>query len=186
MKIRGTRGGVLLTVDWEDTKENLDAALRSNPEAVSGNGILEIPGRTKWAVVDQAAKTVEELGGTVTEVRPLGAQAQAQPRGETKIIGRTIRSGGKVESTGSIVVVGDVNAGAELVAIDDIIILGTLRGLAHAGAAGNEKAVIWAQQIRSPQLRIGGALAQAGGGHGGDGPEVALLGDGSIVVRPWS
>ncbi|HLR46557.1 MAG TPA: septum site-determining protein MinC, partial [Deinococcales bacterium] len=183
-KIRGTRGGVLLTVHREDTKENLDAALRSNPEAVKGNVILELPDRTGWPVVEQAVRTVEELGGTVTEVRPVGAQAA--PRGETKIIGRTIRSGGKVESTGSIVVIGDVNAGAELVAADDIIILGTLRGVAHAGAAGNEKAVIWAQQIRSPQLRIGGALAQAGAEHGAEGPEVALLRDGSITVRPWT
>lgn len=175
---------MLLTVDQEDTKENLDAALRSNPDPFRGNVIIEVPGRTEWAVVEQAARTVTALGGSVTEVRPAGVPAV--PRGETKIIGRTIRSGGKVESTGSIVVIGDVNAGAELVAVDDIIILGTLRGVAHAGAAGNEKAVIWAQHIRSPQLRIGGALAQAGADGSGEGPEVALLRDGNIAVRPWT
>lgn len=184
MKTRGTRGGVLLTIDTDDTAESLVAGLRANRDAVSGKVMLEVPGRVPWDVVEAAVSTVTELGGTVTEVRPAGVQAA--PKGETKIIGRTIRSGGKIESNGSIVVVGDVNAGAELIAVDDIIILGTLRGLAHAGATGNEKAVIWAQQIRSPQLRIGAALAQAGGPDAGDGPEVAMLRDGNIVLKPWT
>ena len=65
--------------------------------------------------------------------------------------------------------------------------LGTLRGVAHAGAAGNEKAVIWAERILSPQLRIGGALAQSAGDETGvKGPEVAHLRDGAIVIRPWN
>lgn len=184
MRTRGTRGGVLLTIDLDDTPESVENGLRGNRDAFTGNVMIEVAERIKWPVVEQAAATVTELGGTVTEVRPAGAQAA--PKGETKIIGRTIRSGGKVESSGSIVVVGDVNAGAELVAADDIIVLGTLRGVAHAGAAGNEKAVIWAQQIRSPQLRIGSALAQAGGKDSGDGPEVAMLREGNIVLKPWT
>jgi septum site-determining protein MinC len=83
------------------------------------------------------------------------------------------------------VILGDVNAGAEILAADDIIVIGTLRGLAHAGANGNDKAVVWAQRIRSPQLRIGHAVAQADGGGAAEGPEVAHLVDGQIVVRPW-
>jgi septum site-determining protein MinC len=110
-----------------------------------------------------------------------------QARGETVIIGRTVRSGGHVESSGSVVVLGDVNAGAEIMANDDIIVLGTLRGVAHAGVGGNEKAVVWAQRILAPQLRIGNALAQAGESEGRTaGPEVAHLRDGQIVLRPWS
>lgn len=184
MRIRGTRGGVLLTIDTDDTEDSMAAGLRSNRDALSGKVMIEVPGRLPWALIEQTAAAVSEFGGDVTEVRPAGQQAA--PRGETKIISRTIRSGGKVESNGSIVVVGDVNAGAELVAVDDIIILGTLRGLAHAGATGSEKAVIWAQQIRSPQLRIGSALAQAAGSGGSEGPEVAMLRDGKIVLKPWT
>ena len=71
---------------------------------------------------------------------------------------------------------------------DLIIVVGVLRGLAHAGAGGNEKAVIWAERILSPQLRIGGALAQAGGDDAAAvaGPEVAHLKGGAIVIRPWN
>lgn len=175
---------MLLTIDPEDTDQSVENGLRGNPDAFTGKVIIEVAERIQWPVVEKAAATVAELGGSVTELRPAGAQAA--PRGETKIIGRTIRSGGKVESSGSIVVIGDVNAGAELVATDDIIVLGTLRGVAHAGAAGNEKAVIWAQQISSPQLRIGAALAQAGGTRASDGPEVAMLHEGNIVLKPWT
>ena len=184
MRTRGTRGGILLTIDTDDTEESVESGLRNNPDAFTGKVMIEAPGRLAWPVVERAAAVVAELGGTVTELRPAGAAAT--PKGETKIIGRTIRSGGKVESTGAIVVIGDVNAGAELIAADDIIILGTLRGLAHAGAAGNEKAVIWAQQIRSPQLRIGAALAQADAKAASEGPEVAMLRDGNIVLKPWT
>ena len=59
---------------------------------------------------------------------------------------------------GSIVVIGDVNAGAEIIAGENIIVLGDLRGVAHAGAKGNKKAVIAADNIEAPQLRIANLL----------------------------
>lgn len=65
-----------------------------------------------------------------------------------------MRSGQKLEFDGSIVVLGDVNSGAEVIAGDNIVVLGTLRGLAHAGAKGNKKAIIASQKIECPQLRI--------------------------------
>ena len=55
---------------------------------------------------------------------------------------------------GSIVVLGDVNRGAEVIAGDNIVVLGNLRGLAHAGAKGNKKAMIASHKIEAPQLRI--------------------------------
>lgn len=72
----------------------------------------------------------------------------------TKVVDGSLRSGRKVEWPGSIVVLGDVNAGAEVIAEEHIIILGTLRGLAHAGAKGNRKAMIVANEIDAQQLRI--------------------------------
>ena len=66
----------------------------------------------------------------------------------------SMRSGQRVEHEGSIVVLGDVNAGAEVIAGENIIILGELRGLAHAGAKGNRKAIIATNKIDCPQIRI--------------------------------
>lgn len=73
---------------------------------------------------------------------------------ETKYIYNSIRSGTKEEYVGSIVICGDVNSGAEIVAGGNISVLGTLRGVAHAGANGNTKAVISANTIESTQIRI--------------------------------
>ena len=73
---------------------------------------------------------------------------------ETKFYKGSLRSGQKIEFEGSIVVLGDVNAGSEVIAGENIAILGVLRGLAHAGAKGNKKAIIATNLIDSPQIRI--------------------------------
>ena len=72
----------------------------------------------------------------------------------TKIIDGSLRSGKRVEFDGSVVVLGDVNSGAEIIAKEHIIIMGVLRGLAHAGAKGNREAMIVANDIDAVQLRI--------------------------------
>ena len=77
-------------------------------------------------------------------------------REETVLIRNTLRSG-QVERflEGNIVILGDVNPGAEITAAGDIIVLGTLRGIAHAGALGNTSSVIIALNLMPTQLRIG-------------------------------
>ena len=73
---------------------------------------------------------------------------------ETKFHKGSLRSGQKIEFEGSIVIIGDVNAGAEVIAGENIVVLGNLRGLAHAGAKGNKDAVIEASEIDAVQIRI--------------------------------
>ena len=73
---------------------------------------------------------------------------------ETKFNKGSLRSGQKLEFEGSIVIIGDVNAGAEVIAGENIVILGELRGLAHAGAKGNKKAIISTNKMDCPQIRI--------------------------------
>lgn len=73
---------------------------------------------------------------------------------ETKFHRGSLRSGMKIEYEGSLVVLGDVNAGAEIIAGENIVVLGNLRGVAHGGAKGNKRAIISAAKIESPQIRI--------------------------------
>ena len=73
---------------------------------------------------------------------------------ETKFYKGSLRSGQKIEYEGSIVILGDVNDGSEVIAEDHIVVLGNLRGMAHAGAKGNENAIISAHIIDSNQIRI--------------------------------
>lgn len=73
---------------------------------------------------------------------------------ETTFHKGSLRSGQRIEVEGSLVVIGDVNSGAEVIAADNIIVVGTLRGLAHAGAKGNKDAIIAASALDAVQLRI--------------------------------
>lgn len=75
-------------------------------------------------------------------------------KSETTFHRGSLRSGQKLEVEGSIVVIGDVNSGAEVIAADNIAVIGNLRGLAHAGAKGNQNAIIAASTLDAVQLRI--------------------------------
>ncbi len=79
---------------------------------------------------------------------------------ETMFHRGSLRSGQKIEFEGSLVILGDVNAGAEVIAGENIVILGVLRGLAHAGAKGNKKAIIASNLIESPQIRISNVVKE--------------------------
>ena len=73
---------------------------------------------------------------------------------ETKFHRGALRSGQRMEVEGSLVILGDVNSGAEVIASDNIVVLGALRGLAHAGAKGNKQAIIAAGLFDAVQVRI--------------------------------
>lgn len=100
---------------------------------------------------------------------------------------QTLRSGQVIRHEGTVVICGDVNPGAEIVATGDIVVLGTLRGVAHAGAQGDESAQITAINLRPTQLRIAGHIARAP--DDGDPPltfipEYAWVAKGEIHIAP--
>ena len=66
----------------------------------------------------------------------------------------TLRSGQRISSPGHVVVLGDVNPGAEIVAAGNILVMGVIRGLVHAGSEGNRDAVVTAIRLKPMQLRI--------------------------------
>lgn len=79
---------------------------------------------------------------------------------ETKFHKGALRSGQRIEFEGSLVILGDVNDGAEVIASENIVVLGALRGLAHAGAKGNNDAMIAASSIESQQIRISNVVKE--------------------------
>ncbi len=78
----------------------------------------------------------------------------------TLYIRRTIRSGQSISSDGNIIVIGDVNPGAEIIAKGDITVWGILGGIAHAGSDGNNYAKIRALKLNPVQIRIGEIFAR--------------------------
>ena len=97
----------------------------------------------------------------------------------------TIRNGQRIESRGDVVVIGDVNPGAEIIAGGSIAVFGKLRGLAHAGCAGDrENACIAALSLSPKQLRLAGKIVSFSRDRAHQGPEVARLDkDGQVVIR---
>lgn len=157
-----------------------------------------------WTVLAEADETREaaqalnlatRVPGSSTDLegRPLSSTTvQNQPAtpleqaGNALFLKETLRSGRSVFHEGSVVVMGDVNPGAEIIAGGDVIVWGRLRGLVHAGAMGNETAVICALSLNPTQLRISDqiAISPNGSKHKPE-PEKVSIRDGQIVAEPW-
>ncbi|MBV8354380.1 MAG: hypothetical protein JO101_03610 [Candidatus Eremiobacteraeota bacterium] len=117
---------------------------------------------------------------------PVLAVAPAGPATEYHL--GTVRGGQSLHHVGNLVVVGDVNPGAELVASGDILVFGALRGVAHAGAQGDLKARVYALRLEPTQLRIATLIAADERRRSTDDvvvPEVAEVRDGRIAIVPY-
>ncbi len=135
----------------------------------------------------QALGLVIQLG---LDRRPVAIPTSAPvPSGqgeEAVLVQRTLRSGQSVQHAGHVVVVGDVNPGAEIVAGGHIVVWGKLRGTVHAGAMGDEDALVCALDLSPTQLRIAGYITRSPEGRPKkSAPEVAAVRDGQIVAVPW-
>ncbi len=94
------------------------------------------------------------LSVSVSEEVPVIKPA-APPVTESLVIDESLRSGRKVDHNGDIIVLGNVNEGAEVFAGRSVVVMGRLRGLAHAGLALPEEAFIVSGQFEATQVRIG-------------------------------
>ena len=127
------------------------------PPAATGN-----PGESQ----DDPAKAVPPAHPAASpDVKPVPAPAGNAPsrpaatnmdRGNEALLVKTnCRSGEIISYRGDVVVMADVNPGAQIIADGDILVFGKLRGFAHAGAAGDPQATIVAFDMQSPRLQIG-------------------------------
>ncbi|WP_457637397.1 septum site-determining protein MinC [Oceanithermus sp.] len=179
MRLRATLGALALRLDGNESAEEVRAALKGAPEMP-----LEVE-----LAAEVAAEVVEAVLQTAAS-RSLEVRFRP-PRGEkrvyhTEVVSRTLRSGQRVSSAGTVVVLGDVNPGAEVIAGGDVIVVGSLRGLAHAGAEGNEQATIWALELSAKQLRIADKMAVAPENAKPAGfPERARIENGQIIIETW-
>jgi septum site-determining protein MinC len=105
----------------------------------------------------------------------------------TLYVRHTLRSGQRVRYDGSVVVIGDVNPGAEVVAGRDVIVLGTMRGMAHAGCHGDGGCAVMALRLEPTQIRIGKLVSRPPEGRAAEpsGPERARVVDGRVVIERW-
>jgi len=105
---------------------------------------------------------------------------------DTLFLRRTVRSGQAIHHHSNVIVLGDVNPGAEIIAGGDIIVWGVLRGMVHAGYPDNENALVCSLQLSPVQLRIAHLLSRPPEGFEAQQlPEVASIRQEQIVVETW-
>lgn len=152
-------------------------------------------GLSLWAVLsnspttEQTAQTLG-LATRITKPRPelthAHLETNLQSGEQAVLVHRTLRSGFSLQHPGHVVLIGDVNPGAEVIAGGDVVVWGRLRGMVHAGAAGDENAIVCALDLSPTQLRIAGKIATTPQRRGKPQPEIASIKNGQVVAEIWN
>ena len=156
-------------------------------DAISGLGLSLGTVLSHSPVTEQNAKN---LGLAIRLVQP--HPERPEPAADTSLSGerailvhRTLRSGFNIQHHGHVTIIGDVNPGAEIVAGGDVVVWGRLRGVVHAGAEGEENAIVCALDLSPTQLRIAGQIAISPKRRGKPQPETARLFEKQVVTEVW-
>lgn len=216
--LKGTRSGMLLTLEpgyaWAQVMEALSARLAESPSFFQ-RSVLSIDTRRRALLPAEMGElralfapyemTFKEVGSDELNdprVLPSGARRPPPARKTSSelairpgqdvqnalITRRTVRSGQRLHYESSVVIMGDVNAGAEVIAGGDVFVWGALRGTVHAGYPGNEEAVVCALMLAPVQLRIGNRASRPPEDDlpPPQTPEIASVKEGQIVVESWN
>ena len=166
---------------FEQHQLELWAILAEDPSAREAARDLSLATRLSGSQTDLNGNFLSQMPEPGT-----AATAVTQPAQGGLILKETLRSGRSIYHEGHVVVIGDVNPGAEIVASGDVIVWGRLRGLVHAGALGDETAVICALELNPTQLRIADQIAiSPEEKRGRTIPEQVAIRNGQIVAEMW-
>lgn len=200
---------------WDEQRAALIAQVDSQPSFFQGarlaldvatqvlkvNELVELRdqlserGIALWAVISESPtteKTAQLLGLATRISKPRPEESRkfsVEDLGEETalFLSRTLRSGTRIEFAGHVVVLGDVNPGAEIVAQGNVMVWGRLRGMVHAGSKGNRAAMICALDLSPTQLRIADEVAGFLKPRDLPRPERARINeDGKLQAEFWS
>jgi septum site-determining protein MinC len=135
------------------------------------------------SVAPPQGKTAENA----EETSQISAATEKTEENFAKVHKGTLRSGQFVGSEKSLIILGDVNPGAEIQAAGDVYVFGSLRGIVHAGSSGDKSAVIIALKLSPTQIRIADIITRPPDADEtlGD-PEVAFVQNGQILIKKYS
>jgi septum site-determining protein MinC len=215
VQIKGIRDGLLATfaeAAWEDQCSALLAqidersaffqgarlAIDVGSQALKVNDLVSLRDRLSernvalWAVLGESAVTehTSQLLGLATRIskpRPEEQKPADVTAEDTALfINKTLRSGKRIEYSGHVVVMGDVNAGAEIIAEGHVVVWGRVRGMIHAGSKGDRSATICALDLSATQLRIADEVSAVLRPQKNPKPEVASINsEGRLQSELW-
>lgn len=175
---------LLLASDWPLPIQEL----RSLQDLVEARGLhltVVRSGRPETLVAAAALGLLAEAPMAAAAQESAGRGSHGAGAAELRLHRGTLRAGDHRQEEGSVLLLGDLNAGARLSATGDILVWGRLRGVAHAGCHGDRQARIVALQLRPVQLRIADAVARGPEEPPAAGlAEQARLVDGEIRIEP--
>lgn len=207
--IKGSKDGLRLQLDeaasWPDVVEALRGQFGQGANFFHGAQIIVDIGEraltedqlaTLLTLMKQHGVRPDSLASAAREsrtaarsaglaARPVSRAPETEERGEAGFITRTIRSGQIIRHHGHVTVLGDVNAGAQIIAGGNVIVWGRLRGTVHAGALGDRAAIIGALELAPTQLRIADLIARSPEGGANTFAEVAFVENDQINVEAW-
>lgn len=216
IQIKGIREGLLITAhdgSWDDRKAEILKLVKEKASFFNGARVCLDVGETQLRVkeITQIRDRLSDLGvtlwatlslseTTLNNARTLGLEiqlpekktgqenkARIEDTGEKAVlINKTLRAGYRVEAREHVVILGDVNPGAEILSVGNIIVWGKLKGSAIAGAEGNLKAKICALELRPTQLRIGDFVFPPFQRKGKIFPEEASIENESCKIEIWN
>ncbi|MFD1018904.1 septum site-determining protein MinC [Thalassobacillus hwangdonensis] len=165
--IKGTRDGLTLQINdqcsYTEVRKELQQQLSNNPVS-KDDKVIKVTIQLGNRLLSEEQQ--EELKSIILEKQHLKVEAfesavitkeealEWQRNTEVKSMVRMIRSGQVINIEGDLLLIGDVNPGGKVMATGNIFILGSLKGIAHAGVDGNRDAVIIASYMQPNQLRI--------------------------------
>ncbi|PIE76996.1 MAG: septum site-determining protein MinC [Clostridiales bacterium] len=212
IEFKGTKNGIILRynsqLSFAQFRSKLIVKLKEANHFFEGSHIIGIEGPEFTAEQEnEISRLIRDLGGmkvltlesvnhlTVGAVQPqtaaLKAAEKTPPRSEKRfqtIIHRgTLRSGSCINSESDIVLLGDANPGSELSAAGHIVVMGSLRGIAHAGKNGDDSCYVVALKLQPSQIRIGNHITRAPDDVSDepDYAEIAFVKDGQIIIEPY-
>lgn len=216
VQIKGIRDGLLATFSdapWEDQRIALLSQIDDRPsffqgarlaldvgvQALKVNDLVDLRDLLSernvalWAVISESPLTEQtsQLLGLATRISKPRPEEQRQfidtiTDDTALFIPKTIRSGTRIEFPGHIVIVGDVNPGAEIVAEGNVVVWGRVRGMIHAGSKGDRSAFICALDLSANQLRIADEVSATLKPQKDPRPEVASInGEGRLQAELW-
>lgn len=202
IQVRGNKEGINAIIDIERfaTFDEVIKALVDTLSIGKGfyrNSIVKLTANFKHVTDSEIAKLKDELFDKIhirdCVFEDISIKKEEDNKifngiyeGKTKFLKKTVRGGQSINYPGNIVIIGDINSGAEVIASGNIIVLGSIKGQVKAGFGGNDKSIIAAFLLQPEVLQIANILTIAPDDEVKPSyPEVAKIKDGAIVVEPY-
>ncbi|MFK9091304.1 septum site-determining protein MinC [Bacillus salipaludis] len=173
--IKGTKEGLVLHLDdtcsYEELKKELDQKLSANSRTQEERNLISVKVNVGNRYLTDVQR--EELKDLIRQKKNLMVDdiesdvitkeeaERLKAENEVMTVSSIIRSGQVLKAPGDVLLIGDVNPGGTVVAGGNIFIMGSLKGVAHAGCFGNEQAVIAASSMKPTQLKISDSINRA-------------------------